>query len=65
MLLRTITGALLVSSCTRPPAAQGAAAPNADPLHVAVQQLTSVIVHDIFSPPQASRVYALAGRSDQ
>jgi hypothetical protein len=29
-------------------------------LHSAVQQLTDVIVYDIFSPPQASRVYAYA-----
>jgi hypothetical protein len=29
-------------------------------LHDAVHQLTSVIVYDIFSPPQASRVYAYA-----
>lgn len=34
--------------------------PNAEPLHAAVAQLTSVIVYDIFSPPQASRVYAYA-----
>jgi membrane-associated phospholipid phosphatase len=34
----------------------------ADPelLHTAVHQLTGVIVYDIFSPPQASRVYAYA-----
>ncbi|HEV7836868.1 MAG TPA: vanadium-dependent haloperoxidase [Gemmatimonadaceae bacterium] len=34
----------------------------ADPemLHTAVSQLTDVIVYDIFSPPQASRVYAYA-----
>jgi hypothetical protein len=34
----------------------------ADPelLHSAVHQLTGVIVYDIFSPPQASRVYAYA-----
>jgi hypothetical protein len=32
----------------------------AQALHDAVQQLTSVIVYDIFSPPQASRVYAYA-----
>lgn len=30
---------------------------NADDLHNAVQQLTDVIVHDIFSPPVASRIY--------
>ena len=34
----------------------------ADPglLHEALEQLTEVIVHDIFSPPQASRTYAYA-----
>src|SRR6267143_6931820 len=34
----------------------------ADPelLHTAVHQLTGVIIYDIFSPPQASRVYAYA-----
>ena len=32
----------------------------ADPLHLAVSDLTDVIVYDIFSPPQASRVYAYA-----
>jgi hypothetical protein len=29
--------------------------------HRAVKQLTDVIVHDIFSPPQAGRIYAYAG----
>ncbi len=33
---------------------------DADLLHTAVHQLTSVIVYDIFSPPQSSRVYAYA-----
>ena len=33
----------------------------AAPLHDAMHQLTGVIVYDIFSPPQASRVYAYAG----
>lgn len=31
-----------------------------DQLHQAMQQLTDVIVHDIFSPPVASRIYAYA-----
>jgi len=31
---------------------------DAQPLHTAFHDLTSVIVYDIFSPPQASRVYA-------
>jgi PAP2 superfamily len=33
---------------------------DAERLHTAMRQLTSVIVYDIFSPPQASRVYAYA-----
>jgi hypothetical protein len=33
---------------------------DADLLHSAMQQLTSVIVYDIFSPPQSSRVYSYA-----
>lgn len=34
--------------------------PDAELLHAAMQQLTRVIVYDIMSPPQASRVYAYA-----
>ena len=33
---------------------------DAERLHSAVRQVTGVIVYDIFSPPQASRVYAYA-----
>lgn len=33
---------------------------DAEPLHEAVDALNDVIVYDIFSPPQASRVYAYA-----
>lgn len=40
--------------------ARPARAQEADLLHSAVHQLSSVIVYDIFSPPQASRVYAYA-----
>lgn len=60
VLLRAMTGTMFLWSCERPPASAVAPLPNADPLHAAVQQLTSVIVYDIFSPPQASRVYAYA-----
>jgi hypothetical protein len=35
-------------------------AQNAEFLHRSMKQLTDVIVHDIFSPPQASRIYAYA-----
>ncbi len=34
--------------------------PDAELLHAAMHQLSSVMVYDIFSPPQASRVYAYA-----
>ncbi|HET9010504.1 MAG TPA: hypothetical protein VFN38_01755, partial [Gemmatimonadaceae bacterium] len=34
--------------------------PDAELLHAAMHQLTGVMVYDIFSPPQASRVYAYA-----
>ena len=34
--------------------------PDAELLHSAVQQMTNVIVYDIFSPPQASRAYVYA-----
>jgi hypothetical protein len=45
--------ALVGVGCDRKPAES-----EADLLHSAVHQLTSVIVYDIFSPPQSSRVYA-------
>ncbi len=35
-------------------------APDPELLHAAVHDITGVIVYDIFSPPQASRVYAYA-----
>ena len=63
--LLTIAG-FTYSGCNR----QGAAttvthgpaimSPDAAPLHDAVKQVNDVIVYDIFSPPQASRVYAYA-----
>jgi hypothetical protein len=48
-----------VVGCRDAPAAPASVA---DPelLHVAVHHLTDVIVHDIFSPPQAARAYAYA-----
>jgi hypothetical protein len=52
--------AVLGAGCTRGSAEH--AAPPADPelLHTAMEQLTDVIVYDIYSPPQASRTYAYA-----
>ncbi|MFN8580080.1 MAG: vanadium-dependent haloperoxidase [Gemmatimonadaceae bacterium] len=49
-----------ILGCARPVASPSEQLADATPLHEAVHQLTSVIVYDIFSPPQASRVYAYA-----
>ncbi|MFN8573192.1 MAG: vanadium-dependent haloperoxidase [Gemmatimonadaceae bacterium] len=54
-----ITG-LALAACARPAVPPATQSADAKPLHDAVHQLTSVIVYDIFSPPQASRVYAYA-----
>ena len=58
--LGALTTAVL-ASCS--PAAYGARTPRSDAerLHAAVQTVTDVMVYDIMSPPQASRVYAYAG----
>jgi membrane-associated phospholipid phosphatase len=50
---------LLAAGCANAPPDYRAQA-DAELLHAAVQQLTDVIVYDIFSPPQASRAYAYA-----
>ena len=50
-----------ISSCSRVSTVSAAASmKDATPLHDAVKQVNDVIVYDIFSPPQASRVYAYA-----
>ncbi len=57
-LLGTLSVVTLLGSCS--PRASTSASPEAEAelLHGAMQKLTGVIVYDIFSPPQASRVYA-------
>jgi hypothetical protein len=52
--------ALAHIGCTNARGDYRAQPPDAELLHAAVQQLTGVIVYDIFSPPQASRAYAYA-----
>ena len=49
-----------VAACSRAARVPQAELNDAGLLHDAVHQLTNVIVYDIFSPPQASRVYAYA-----
>ncbi len=57
----TLLAALLaLGACARPATPPSGQSVDATTLHDAVHQLTSVIVYDIFSPPQASRVYAYA-----
>ena len=48
------------SSCQSNPHASPETLNSPAPLHEAMQQLTSTMVYDIFSPPQASRVYSYA-----
>ena len=49
--------AVLIQGCKPAVAARGRGS-DAELLHAAVSKLSSVIVYDIFSPPQASRAYA-------
>ncbi|HEX6057642.1 MAG TPA: vanadium-dependent haloperoxidase [Gemmatimonadaceae bacterium] len=57
LLALPIVGVL--ASCEDASLAQRGAA-SAEPLHTAQSDLTDVIVYDIFSPPQSSRIYAYA-----
>jgi len=59
-ILFALVAASALQGCGRADADQPAPPTEADLLHAAVQQLTGVIVYDIFSPPQASRAYAYA-----
>jgi hypothetical protein len=58
-LLATLAAPLL-QGCGPASALQRTPPTEAELLHTAMHQLTNVIVYDIFSPPQASRVYAYA-----
>ncbi len=51
---------MLTAGCANAPPTYRIEPPNAEPLHAAMGHLTDVMVYDIFSPPQASRVYAYA-----
>ena len=62
MKIKTLLSLLpaILLGCGRGEGDYRAHAREAKPLHEAVQDLTNVIVYDIFSPPQASRAYAYA-----
>lgn len=55
-----LAGCALQAACSSASGDFRAQPPDAELLHSAVQQMTDVIVYDIFSPPQASRAYAYA-----
>ena len=59
-ILFSLAAGVVLASCTRGAGDYKAQAPDPEPLRTAVDQLTDVIVYDIFSPPQASRAYAYA-----
>lgn len=48
---------LLAASCSKERADWRDRAENADRAHRSIKQITDIIVHDIFSPPVASRIY--------
>jgi membrane-associated phospholipid phosphatase len=55
-----LLGTAVMAAACAPAAARRADVDSGEPLRAAMDSLTSVIVYDIFSPPQASRVYAYA-----
>ena len=57
-MLAALAAATLAQGCGNALADYQTRKPDAQVLHVAMKQLTDVIVYDIFSPPQASRAYA-------
>src|ERR1044071_6467401 len=55
-----ITLVLLVGVSCQKKKSEEATLANPDLMHTTVRKLTDVMVHDIFSPPVASRIYAYA-----
>src|SRR5688500_16500372 len=55
-----LTAGALQTACSSASGDYRTQRPDAELLHSAVLNMTSVIVYDIFSPPQASRAYAYA-----
>jgi hypothetical protein len=60
LILTTLAALTLQMSCANARGDYRELPAEPELLHDAVQQLTGVIVYDIFSPPQASRVYSYA-----
>jgi hypothetical protein len=58
LLFLNIALCLFLSACKQEPYVETKAVTNPDNFHHAVKNLSDIIVHDILSPPVASRVYA-------
>src|SRR6187551_2541223 len=48
---------MIATSCSKERADWRARAENAERAHRSIKQITDIIVHDIFSPPVAARIY--------
>lgn len=57
-LLRAVLPVIFFVSCSTPESEWRTAAADPSYLHTSLKYITDVIVHDIFSPPVASRIYA-------
>lgn len=57
-ILLTISGAIAIASCTTTPKTYSTIEVTPEDYHKSVDKVTEVMIHDIFSPPQASRIYA-------
>lgn len=59
LLIKALLISALVAGCSNPADKEWrSGAENPEFLHRSIKQVTDVIVHDIFSPPVASRIYA-------
>lgn len=58
LMLQVVLIAGILASCSKSEGTWKREAENPEFLHRAIKQVTDVIVHDIFSPPVASRIYA-------
>lgn len=56
-LLLFVVSAVVLASCSSNNGEWKNKVKNPDPIHRSIKQVTDVIVHDIFSPPVASRIY--------
>ncbi len=59
-IFTVVISLILVSGCEKSNPNYQQEVSNPEYFHQSVKRLTDVIVHDIFSPPVASRIYAYA-----